>query len=161
MKKTIVFILLGLIACVGIANAQTSINEDNYKNGFIQMNISVIKDNKPLHDTNTLVKVNCLSDKIEFNSYSSCFTLVLHPNKEYNLIFIREGNISKSIYVTTSNVLDNKNYNINVDIRMVNGSSKEYIYAGKIFFDKDKKNFEKKITHVSFNDYEQIKTCNK
>lgn len=138
MKKTLLIILLSLIVGIGIANAQTTTNTNYYNWGSIEMRIKISKDNHYLKDTNTMVIVDCISDKLSFNTNSNDFVLILHPNKEYNIVFNREKCIVKSVYINTNSVNYNEKYIINANITMDDTSA----HNTKITYNKTKDNFK-------------------
>lgn len=160
IKKIMLYIGLGLIFTIAISTACHA--QENYmqQKGFIDMHINVYQDNEVLNDTNTIVTIDCLTEKIKFNNHSSNFDLILHPNEEYNLTFKRSNCISKTIYITTANIDNKNNYIINANIKLISGSPKEYIYGGKVYYNKHKNNFECMITNIIMQDL-TTKICKK
>ena len=152
MKKMLLLILLSLIIGVGIANAQTT---KYYNWGSIEMRIKVSVDNGIVEDTNTLFTINCMSDKISFNTHSSRFSLILHPNKEYNITVYRGNCITKNIYVNTVGVNTNETYIVDNTISLKTGSGDYAVYSGKITYDRSIDNFVANHKHKQIN-YERI-----
>lgn len=153
MKKILVFILLSLIIGIGIVNAQVRTTYYNW--GTIEMRVKIEVNNNFIKDTSTITTITCLSDKISFNSNTSNYTLILHPNKEYHITFSRPNYTNKTIYINTIGVNLNNKYIINPIINLEQNKDKDSIYSGKITYDKHKDNFVSNHSHKNLN-YETV-----
>lgn len=120
--------------------------------GFIQMRINVTEDNKHFYDNNTIVTIDCISDKLSFNDTSSNFILILHPNKEYVLIFKRPDCISKVIFISTININQANGYIINTRINLEKGDNPVIsdLY-GKLIYNNKTDSFEQTLLTTKIN----------
>jgi len=116
------------------------------KEGYIQMRINVKEENKHFYDDNTTCIIDCISDKVSFTNNSANFTLILHPNKEYILIFKRIGCINKRIFVSTMGISKFNSYNINTSINLLKGINPpiDDLY-GKLTFNPYNNDFEQQL----------------